>query len=67
MNYKYSDLVDYIQILANIDCDNCSKSAISECCDGWDAADEFFRNGWRVTRSGNVYCPDCAKKKLKGV
>ena len=29
------------------------------------AAEEFKEKGWRVTVHGNVYCPNCAKKKLK--
>ena len=26
---------------------------------------ELYEQGWRATIAGNVYCPSCAKKKLK--
>lgn len=46
-------------------CDGCQKTSSFTCCeDEWSAAEAAYNEGWRPGRK-NVYCPKCAKKKLK--
>ncbi len=47
----------------DISCDNCKKTESAFNIDDFDACDVFYENGWRMR--SKVYCPDCAKKKLK--
>ena len=64
MKYTASQLYEIIITENVIFCNGCSeKDSIS--CDPENAADYFFNEGWRVTRSQKVYCPECAAKKLK--
>ena len=59
--YEADDLMDFICYEASIECSSCKKS---EGAWGENAENDFFHNGWRATKR-NVYCPECAKKKLK--
>lgn len=59
--YHAYDLTDFIQVEVTIECSNCQK------VDGYlgeGGEDYLFDKGWRATKN-NVYCPECAKKKLK--
>jgi DNA-directed RNA polymerase subunit RPC12/RpoP len=62
MKYESSDLYDFIEVESSIQCSNCGKGDIDM---GENSEDEFFKRGWRATKKGNVYCPECAFKKLK--
>lgn len=46
-----------------LDCSKCDAVIQEWCVDDLDAAQTFYKKGWRMgTR--NVYCPKCAKKYL---
>lgn len=64
MNYEPMDLCDSIETECTITCSSCGKQSICF-TDSDEAMDVFFEEGWRATKSGNVYCPECASKKLK--
>lgn len=59
------DLVEYMETEIKIDCFGCDATDESWVADEVDFAKDLFKKGWRVTSRGNVYCPKCAKKKLK--
>ena len=59
------DLWDSIETECTITCSNCGIQSNLHCIDPADTLDVFFDEGWRGTKKGNVYCPDCASKKLK--
>lgn len=63
--YEPIDLWDSIETECTITCSNCGTQSSLHCVDSCDATDIFFNKGWRATKSGNVYCPGCATKKLK--
>lgn len=58
-------LYEDIQSEHTIVCSNCCCYESIFSYDAFDAAEVFYENGWRATRYNNVYCRDCAKKKLK--
>jgi Zn finger protein HypA/HybF involved in hydrogenase expression len=60
--YEPMDLYDFIETEASIHCSNCGEEDITM---GEGSEDHFFEKGWRATKKGNVYCPECASKKLK--
>jgi hypothetical protein len=66
MKYEPDDLEDFIEeeTICEITCSECRKQ---ECTYGeaYYEKDTFFEKGWRATQRGNVYCPECASKKLK--
>jgi DNA-directed RNA polymerase subunit RPC12/RpoP len=57
-------LFESIDTISEIRCSSCGRMAMT-IGDGYDAAYEFKNKGWNVTIYGNVYCPECSKKKLK--
>lgn len=64
MKYTASQLYEIILTENQIYCNGCSgKDSITS--DPDEAAEYFFKAGWRVTKSQKVYCPECANKKLK--
>ena len=62
---KSDSLYDAIIVSVEISCNNCRKTNTIHECDEFDACDSFYEDGWRMTRAQNVYCPECAKIKLK--
>ena len=48
-----------------ITCINCGHSDILMGLDEFSSSEMFYENGWRATIHNNIYCPKCAKKKLK--
>lgn len=60
----YSNLIDSVQIVAEIKCSRCNNTGTIGDRDEFDAALFFFDKGWRGT-SQNCYCPKCAHKYLK--
>ena len=66
MKYNADQLEDWIIITAEIDCSNCKHAtSLYNPIDEYEAANHLFEKGWRVTKMGKCYCPNCAKKKLK--
>ena len=57
-------LYEAIQEFSMITCSSCYDSDETP-GDGIVGSMVFKSEGWRGTRYGNVYCPKCAKKKLK--
>ena len=58
-------IYEAMDTLHTIICSNCGKNGYVHDIDDWWAVEDFKNRGWRATKHGNVYCPDCAKKKLK--
>lgn len=54
-----------VETHSEITCINCRKTETAHQTEGVEAAEKFDEMGWRITRNQNVYCPTCAKKKLK--
>jgi hypothetical protein len=65
MKHKSEDLYDHIVPECSIACSNCRKPESVMNYNEDEAQEHFFAEGWRATKSGNVYCPECANKKLK--
>lgn len=63
--YTASQVYEEIATESSIICGNCGKSK-TVMADGYDAAEHFFTEGWRVTPN-KCYCPSCASKNLKQV
>ena len=61
--YKHEDLEYFIETISEIICSNCGNSSVQH---GDMYSEDLFLDGWRATND-NVYCPACAKKKLKGM
>ncbi|MDX1285954.1 MAG: hypothetical protein R3182_13115 [Draconibacterium sp.] len=69
---KYADLWDEVLTVSEIQCTKCKKVSKEYQCDGLDAAEVFFRAGWRLIKIyeseeeddwyGEIHCPDCVKK-----
>ena len=59
-----TDLLDSLNIEITIECSRCDKKDSVLPVDHFDAADSFFKDGWRATAT-MAYCPECAKKYLK--
>ena len=57
-------IYENVKTFSEINCIACRRIGGTH-SEGYDAAEEFKEKGWRVTVHGNVYCPNCAKKKLK--
>jgi hypothetical protein len=62
--YEAMDLYDFIETESSITCSSCRKTDSVMYADSGE--EFFFEEGWRATRE-NVYCPKCAKKKLKNL
>ena len=65
VKYAPMDLRESIGIKCTISCSSCSKEGVIYGSDDDEASYIFFEHGWRSTKKENVYCPECAKKKLK--
>ena len=63
MKYTAWDLFEHITTRSDISCSSCKNS--DYIYEAGEAEDFYFERGWRATKHGNVYCPKCAKKKLK--
>lgn len=57
-------LLDCIITLHRLECTYCDCVGVSDHPDDIEAAADFYIQGWRSTTM-NIYCPSCAKKKLK--
>ncbi len=62
--YKADQLHEDILTIQEISCSKCRERNDLMNIDDFDAADIFFKNGWRRTER-HCYCPKCAKKHLK--
>jgi len=62
--YNATDLWDEIITSHDITCSICKKTKTVNMVDEDSACAIFFAAGWRKT-SINLYCPECAIKKLK--
>lgn len=64
--YKAEDLEDFIdeETECEIQCSLCGDTA-NEFGESYYEKNTFFKKGWRAVDDENVYCPKCAKKKLK--
>lgn len=61
MKNKYNAYDLDIETVSYITCSNCGKYETK-----YEGNEEdFFYKGWRMTKAGNQYCPECANKKLK--
>ena len=58
-------LYEAILTTQDITCSNCRTTSTLHNIEGYEAAEEFQAIGWRATKSNNIYCPKCAKIKLK--
>ena len=65
MKYEPMDLYDSIETECTITCSNCGMQSGLNAVNDFEATDIYFDEGWRGTKKGNVYCPECASKKLK--
>lgn len=65
--YKAIDLLDFIneEINWEINCTSCGKRDGGYGDAIWQT-DILFNGGWKATKE-NVYCPECATKKLKSI
>lgn len=61
---QVSILVEFTETETNIRCSKCHYIGAEYQSDDYDAAERFYKKGWRVGRQ-NCYCPKCAKKHLK--
>lgn len=61
------DLVEYMNVTIEIECQgkNCDKSDSAWDDDEVEFAKDLWKNGWRISRQGTLYCPSCVKKHLK--
>jgi len=57
-------LYEAVETISDIRCTNCGTSQTMYCISDYEAAEAFQSEGWRATHY-NVYCPTCAKQKLK--
>jgi hypothetical protein len=55
------ELIDCVYI--GIDCDRCGKKDEGYGISDYDFAYDVKKNGWYVTRTGKVVCPDCDTRK----
>jgi hypothetical protein len=60
---KELQLMDSVNLVANISCSKCDREDETNCFDDDEAIREFYDAGWRAT-DRNTYCPKCAKKYL---
>lgn len=65
MSKEIDRLSESIEITATIDCSKCTEIGALFGVDEYEAAHSFSDDGWRITQSGNIYCPQCASKKLR--
>ena len=65
MNKETERIYEAIETVCTIYCSSCGEEGNDYEIDAFEAADDFQAKGWRATIHGNVYCPRCAKKKLK--
>jgi hypothetical protein len=65
VKYSAIDLIEYINTTLDVECMGCDKTEGSWNEDDADFAKELHKKGWRKSIKGNLYCPKCAKKKLK--
>jgi hypothetical protein len=54
---------DYMRTEATIECDKCHKEEGRD-TEEW-LSDVLSEQGWTVTRSGRVLCPECRPKRRK--
>lgn len=54
-----------IHTIQELQCTNCKIIGTEHNIDDWCAATSFYKKNWRATKNNNIYCPDCASKKLK--
>lgn len=64
MKYTAEGLYEFVMTESSLRCDNCHEEGTTFMNDY--AEEHFFKKGWRATKS-KVYCPTCAKKKLKSI
>lgn len=62
--YTAIDLAEQVELESVITCYSCDREQ-RDWQDEIEFAKDLFKEGWRVTSRGNVYCPTCSKKKLK--
>jgi|WetSurMetagenome_2_1015567.scaffolds.fasta_scaffold1436432_2 hypothetical protein len=68
MTKEEENLLEYIneETIYSVMCSNCLNEKIEHNYDPIFFVEECVEEGWKVTKYGNIYCPECAKKKLKG-
>ena len=59
------ELLDYCETTVDICCCKCGASDTICGADDYNAAEDFFKKGWRATVQ-NCYCLKCAMKYIKG-
>ena len=64
MKNEPEQLLDAVDSTHDITCEICKQTKLLHGYDSFDAVEEFFNLGWRKPRE-RVYCPKCAKEKLK--
>lgn len=68
MSKESIDLIEYMSTTIEIECQgrSCDVSDTAWNEDDVDFAKELWKKGWRISRQGTLYCPNCVKKnKLK--
>jgi len=59
------ELYEHCTTENTIMCNKCRTIGREMDCDPYDAASTWSKKGWRITRYQTIYCPKCAKGKLK--
>ena len=62
--HESMELMDYCETTVDICCSKCGINDTICGADDYNAAEEFFKKGWRATHQ-NCYCPKCAMKYIK--
>lgn len=57
-------LLHSIVTYQRLECTFCDYVGVSNNPDPIDSSADFYIQGWRATTK-NIYCPECAEKKLK--
>ena len=61
------ELYEHCETVSTIHCTTfkCKNRSTHHQIDPMEAGALWYQEGWRATKHQNVYCPACAKKKLK--
>ena len=62
---QVGELYEHVTTENTIQCSKCQTIGRIMNTDPYDAADDWIREGWKITKFENIYCPKCNKPKKK--
>jgi hypothetical protein len=66
MSKEAIDILEYMETVHTVECQGKRCNNVEQdVFDEVEFAKDLWKKGWRISRHGTLYCPDCSKKHIK--